>query len=302
MDRFEAIRAFLAAVDGGSLSAASRRLEVPLPTLSRRVSDLEAHLGTQLLVRTSRKVLLTDAGRAFAVAGRRLLEDLGDAERAAAGEYQTPRGDLLVTASLMFGKRHLTPTVLEFLAAYPAVNVRVVLSDQVIDLVDAGVDVAVRIGALPDSGLVAQTVGQARWLICASPDYLARRGHPETPESLGQHDCIAFEGLQPYRTWPFGTGQQARMVDIRPRFSGNTADAVIDAANAGLGVARLMSYQAEPEIREGRLVRLLADFAPDPAPIHLVHTGPTLVPLKLRAFLDFVGPRLKARLKRLDDL
>ena len=153
MDRFEAIRAFLAAVDGGSLSAASRRLEVPLPTLSRRVSDLEAHLGTQLLVRTSRKVLLTDTGRAFAVAGRRLLEDLGDAERAAAGEYQTPRGDLLVTASLMFGKRHLTPTVLEFLAAYPAVNVRVVLSDQVIDLVDAGVDVAVRIGALPDSGL-----------------------------------------------------------------------------------------------------------------------------------------------------
>ena len=296
MDRFDAIRTLLAAVDGGSLSAASRKLGVPLPTVSRQVSELEARLRTQLVIRTNRKLLLTDAGSAFVAAGRRVLEELEEAERAAAGEYRIPRGDLLVTAPIMFGKLHVTPVVLAFLAAYPEVNVRVVLFDHVIDLVENHVDVAVRIGHLPDSGLVAARIGEIHWVICASPAYLSTRGTPVAPDDLAQHDCIGFEGLQMVRTWPFGRGTNAKTVAIRPRFAANTADAIIEAAIAGIGIARLTSYQAAGAIRDGRLVSLLRGYGPEPLPVHLVHTGPPLVPLKMRAFLDFAGPRLKAGL------
>ena len=296
MDRFDAIRTLLAAVDGGSLSAASRKLGVPLPTVSRQVSELEARLRTQLVIRTNRKLLLTDAGSAFVAAGRSVLEELEEAERAAAGEYRIPRGDLLVTAPIMFGKLHVTPVVLAFLAAYPEVNVRVVLFDHVIDLVENHVDVAVRIGHLPDSGLVAARIGEIHWVICASPAYLSTRGTPVAPDDLAQHDCIGFEGLQMVRTWPFGRGTNAKTVAIRPRFAANTADAIIEAAIAGIGIARLTSYQAAGAIRDGRLVSLLRGYGPEPLPVHLVHTGPPLVPLKMRAFLDFASPRLKASL------
>jgi len=296
MDRFDAIRTLLAAVDGGSLSAASRKLGVPLPTVSRQVSELEARLRTQLVIRTNRKLLLTDAGSAFVAAGRRVLEELEEAERAAAGEYRIPRGDLLVTAPIMFGKLHVTPVVLAFLAAYPEVNVRVVLFDHVIDLVENHVDVAVRIGHLPDSGLVAARIGEIHWVICASPAYLSTRGTPVAPDDLAQHDCIGFEGLQMVRTWPFGRGTNAKTVAIRPRFAANTADAIIEAAIAGIGIARLTSYQAAGAIRDGRLVSLLRGYSPEPLPVHLVHTGPPLVPLKMRAFLDFASSRLKASL------
>ena len=296
MDRFDAIRTLLAAVDGGSLSAASRKLGMPLPTVSRQVSELEARLRTQLVIRTNRKLLLTDAGSAFVAAGRRVLEELEEAERAAAGEYRIPRGDLLVTAPIMFGKLHVTPVVLAFLAAYPEVNVRVVLFDHVIDLVENHVDVAVRVGHLPDSGLVAARIGEIHWVICASPAYLSTRGTPVAPDDLAQHDCIGFEGLQMVRTWPFGRGTNARTVAIRPRFAANTADAIIEAAIAGIGIARLTSYQAAGAIRDGRLVSLLRGYGPEPLPVHLVHTGPPLVPLKMRAFLDFASPRLKASL------
>jgi DNA-binding transcriptional LysR family regulator len=302
MDRFDAIRTLLAAVDGGSLSAASRKLGMPLPTVSQKVSKLEAHLGTQLVVRTSRNLLLTDAGSAFVMAGRRLLEDLEEAERAAAGEYRTPRGDLLVTASIMFGKIYVTPVVLSFLATYPEVNVRVVLADHVIDLVENHVDVAVRIGRLPDSGLVAAKIGSIHWVICASPAYLAAHGVPSKPEDLEAHQCIGFEGLQTYRTWPFGRGPDATTIAIQPRFSANTADAVIEAAVAGIGIARLTSYQAAKAIRDGRLVSLLRGYAPEPLPVHLVHTGPQLLPLKMRTFIDFAGPRLKSDLADIENV
>ncbi|KPF77883.1 LysR family transcriptional regulator [alpha proteobacterium AAP81b] len=296
MDRFDAIRTLIAAVDGGSLSAASRRLGTPLPTVSRKVSELEAHLGAQLLVRTSRKLILTNAGADFVAAARRLLDALGEAERAASGEYQTPRGELLVTASLRFGKAMLTPVVLDFLAAYPQVSVRIIAADTIVDLVENHVDVAVRIGRLPDSNLVARRVGETRWLICASPDYLARRGTPQHAEDLEDHDCIAFEGLQPVRSWTLGTGAAARTIAIRPRFGGNTADAVIEAACAGVGIARLLSYQAAQAIAAGQLVTLLDSCSPPPMPVHLVHAGQPVLPLKLRAFLDFVAPRLRASL------
>jgi len=296
MDRFEAMRTLVAAVDGGNLSAASRSMGVPLPTVSRRVSDLEARLGTQLVVRTSRKLILTEAGAAFVAAARRVLDELNDAERAASGEYRAPRGELLVTAPILFGKLHIAPIVHDFLAVYPDVSVRLVLSDTVVDLVENHVDVALRIGILPDSSLVARRVGQVRWVICASPAYLAQRSAPDVPADLETHSCIAFEGLQIYRHWTFGKDSSAQSVAIRPRFSVNTADAVVDGALSGLGIARIMSYQAAGAVGDRTLVPVLEDYRSGSIPVHLVHAAQAMHPLKLRAFMDFVAPRLKRTL------
>lgn len=297
MDRLEAMRTLVAAIDGGSLSAASRSLNVPLPTVSRRVSDLEGFLGSQLVVRTSRKLLLTEAGAAYVASARRVLEELSEAERAASGEYRAPRGELLVTAPLAFGGLNVAPLVHEFLAAYPDVTVRLVLSDSVIDLIESHVDIAVRIGRLPDSALVARRVGEIQWVVCASPDYLLRRGEPATPVALADHDCIAFEALQRYREWPFVGGSAPQQVTINPRFSINTADGVVGGAVAGVGIARVLSYQAAASVRAGRLRPILVDWAPPPLPVHLVHAPHQQQPLKLRAFLDFVAPRLQQRLQ-----
>lgn len=299
MDRFDAIRTLLAAVDGGSLSAASRALGMPLPTVSRKVSELEAHLGTQIVVRTSRQLLLTDAGHAFVPAARRILAELEEAERAASGEYRAPRGELLVAAPIAFGKLHILPIVLDFLRVYPDVNVRLVLADAVVDLVEHQIDVAARLGRLPDSGLVALRVGEVRWITCASPGYLAARGVPATPADLAEHDCLAFDGLQNARRWTFGPGPDNGPVAIRPRLGVNTADALIEAASGGFGVARMTSYQAAHAIRDGRLATVLDQYVPDAIPVHLVHTGPPLLPLKLRAFLDFAAPRLRTALAAL---
>ncbi len=302
MDRLDAMRTLLAAVDGGSLSAASRSLGTPLPTVSRKVSELEAHLGTQLVVRTSRGLGLTDAGQAYVDACRRILDELEDAERAAAGEYRAPRGELLVTASIMFGKIHLTQIVLDFLVAYPEVSVRLLLFDHVVDLIDNHVDIAARIGPLPDSGLVALRVGQVQWVTVASPEYLARRGTPRVPADLAHHACIAFEGSRRARAWAFRGGDAADTIPIHPRFAVNTAESLIRAAAAGIGIARLMSYQVADAVRSGALVSVLAGHAPPAIPVHLVHTGPPLLPLKMRAFLDFATPRLKAALAQVGAL
>lgn len=299
MDRFDALRTLLAAVDGGSLSAASRALGMPLPTVSRKVSELEAHLGTQLLVRTPRKLMLTDAGQGFVPSARRILRELEEAERAASGEYREPLGELLVTAPVAFGKLHVLPIVLEFLRVYPKVDVQLLMSDAIIDLVENHVDVALRIGRLPDSGLIALRVGEVRWITVASPDYLAARGMPVTPGGLIGHDCLTFEGIQGARTWEFADGPDSGPVSVRPRLGVNTAEALIEAASAGLGIAQMTSYQAAAALRDGRLVEILKPYVEPPIPVHLVHTGPQLLPLKLRAFLDFASPRLK---KSLQDL
>lgn len=293
MDRFEAMRTLLAAVDGGSLSAASRSMSVPLPTVSRRVSDLEAQLGTQLVVRTSRKLILTEAGAAYVAAVRQVIEQLGEAERAASGEYRAPRGVLAVTAPIMFGKLYVAPIVHNFLSAYPEVGGRLILSDGIIDVIEAHIDVAVRIGDLPDSSLVARRIGEVRWVTCASPDYLKRRGAPATPADLLEHDCIAFEGLELWRDWTFMGPKGPQTVIIRPRFSVNTGDAVIAAASAGVGIAFVTTYQAADAVAGGRLVPVLRENAPDPVPVHLVHARHAIQPLKQRAFMDFVPPRLK---------
>ena len=235
--------------------------------------------------------------RAYVASARRVLEELAEAERSASGEYRAPRGELLVTAPILFGTLVVAPIVHDFLRAYPEVSVRLVLSDGVVDLVENRVDVAVRIGRLPDCALIARRAGEIRWVVCASPDYLEARGEPGEPAELAGHDCIAFEGLQRYREWPFvDAGGKALQVIIRPRFSVNTADAVVGGARAGLGIARVLSYQAASSVGDGKLLPILSDWAPPAIPVQLVHAPHQQQPMKLRAFLDFVTPRLQQSL------
>ena len=296
MDRLESMSTLLAVVEAGSLSAASRRLGTPLATVSRRVSELEAYLKTRLLNRSSRQLALTEAGRSYVAACKRILEDLSEVERAATGEYSAPKGDLVVTAPIVFGRLHVLPVTLDFLKAYPDIDVRILLADRVFNLLEENVDLAVRIGALPDSSLVASRIGSVRHVVCASPAYFAERGTPRTPGALGEHDCVTFEGFASPDEWVFTTGKSTMSVAVRSRLSVTTAEAAVDAAVAGSGIARVFSYQIASASRAGALAVALRDFEPAPVPVSLVYSGQPLLPLKLRAFLDFAAPRLKQRL------
>ena len=300
MDRLEAMSILVAVVETGSLSAAGRRLGVPLPTVSRKLSELEAHLEARLLIRSTRKLALTDAGAEYLEACRRILEQVGDAERAASGEFSVPRGELVVTAPIVFGRLHVLPVVNAFLARFPEIDVRLVLSDRNLHLIDDHIDVAVRIGALADSNMVATRVGSVRSVVCGSPAYFATHGEPKTPADLSDLACVTFGMFGSHGSWTFATphskAQQA--VSIRSRLSVNTAEAAIDACMAGIGVTRVLSYQAARGVTEGTLKIVLTDFEGDPLPVSLVQAGLGRIPLKTRTFLDMAVPRLRSALAR----
>jgi DNA-binding transcriptional LysR family regulator len=298
MNRLEAMGVLLAVIDAGSLSDAGRKLGMPLATVSRKVSDLEAELKTRLLIRSTRQLTLTEAGRGYVAACRRILEEVHEAERAAAGEYSAPRGDLVVTAPVVFGRLHVLPVLIEFLRAYPEVNVRLVLGDRIVNLLEDHVDLALRIGSLPDSGLVATQLGSIRRVVCASPDYVAKSGVPATPRDLAAHQCISFEPFASANTWRFIVEGADSSVPVHPRLIVSTAEAAIDAAIAGVGITCVLSYQIEPALRAGTLRLLLESFEPPPLPVSFLYSSQGRLPLKLRAMLDFAAPRLRTRLRQ----
>jgi len=261
------------------------------------VSDLEAALKTRLLIRSTRQLTLTEAGRGYVAACRRILDDVNEAERAAAGEYSAPRGDLVVTAPVVFGRLHMLPVLIEFLRAYPQVNVRLVLGDRIVNLLEDHVDLALRIGSLPDSGLVATQLGSIRRVVCASPAYLAKSGAPATPRDLSAHQCISFELFATANTWRFNDAADSR-VPIHPRLIVSTAEAAIDAAIEGFGVTCVLSYQVESALRAGALQLLLESFEPPPLPVSFLYSSQGRLPLKLRALLDFAAPRVRTRLQQ----
>lgn len=300
MDRLESMRILLAVVDAGSLSAAARRLGMPLASVSRKVAALESHLGTRLLHRTTRQLSLTEAGGAYVAACRRILDEIGEAERTATGEYMTPKGELTITAPVVFGRLHIVPVVAAFLAHYPEIEIKLVLTDRVMHLMDEQVDVAVRIGELPDSGFMATRVGTVRRVVCASPAYLARHGTPMAPGELAAHACVSFEVLESRRAWDFGTGKSTQSVPVHARLAVNTVDAAIAAATLGAGLIRVLSYQVMDALRDDALRIVLAPFEAAPLPVSLLHKGQAPLPLKLRAFFDFVTPLLRARRLSLD--
>jgi DNA-binding transcriptional LysR family regulator len=297
MDRFESMEVFLTAVDSGSLSAAGRRLGMPLATVSRKIGDLEAHLKTRLLLRGGRHLELTDAGRSYLASCRRIVEDVAEAERTAAGEYRAPTGELVISAPLVYGRMHVVPVVSSFLKAYPDINIRMQLTDRVVNLVDDHIDMAVRIGVLPDSSLIATRVGHARLCVFASPSYFTARGVPRKPDDLRAHDCVAFDAVSSGDRWDFVQDGVHHPVAIQPRLRANTAEAVIEAALNGLGIARAMSYPIREAIAAKTLRVVLEEYELPPAPISLVYPAQRLLPLKLRAFMDYAAPRLRAMME-----
>jgi DNA-binding transcriptional LysR family regulator len=296
MDRLGAMGVFVAVADAGSLSAGGRSLRMPLATVSRKISELEAHIGSRLFSRTGRRLTLTDAGHAYAEACRRILEEVQDAERTAAGEYASPQGTLAISAPIVFGRLHVLPVVLDFLATVPAIDVRLMLTDRPVDLLEEPIDLAVRIGLPSAQHLVATRIGEVTLLTCASPAYCARRGTPHSPADIATHDCIAFSAVTAEDRWSFGPPGEPTTVPIRPRLSVSTSEAAVDAALSGLGITRLLSYQATDTLRAGRLMRILEAFEPDASPVHLTYPGERRRTLKMRSFLEFATPRLKARL------
>jgi DNA-binding transcriptional LysR family regulator len=298
MDRLELMHIVVTAVDAGSFSAAARKLGLPLTTVSRKIAALERHLHTQLFTRATRRIGLTDAGMDYVLGCRRVLQEVREMERAVGGEYAAPKGDLWITAPLVFGRLHVLPIVTGFLRAYPEVDVRLSLSDRVVNLLEEPVDLALRIGHLPDSSLVATRLGTIRVVTCASPEYLKRHGTPKNPGAVSAHECVTFEGLMSSREWHFeGAGSRApRTVTVRSRVVVSTAEAAIDAAIAGVGLTRVLSYQIAGAVAAGSLKIILEDYESAPRPVSFTYRSGPLLPLKLRAFLDYSTPRLREAL------
>lgn len=297
VDRFEAMSILVDVVEKGSFSAVARSRRIPLPTVSRKVALLEDHVGAKLLTRSTRKLALTDAGEAYVADARRILEQVIDAEARAAGEHNSPTGQIIVAAPVSFGRRFVLPIVTEFLATYPAIRARLLLSDSNAQLIDEHIDMAVRLGRLPDSSLMAMRVGEMRTIVCASPSLLAGHGTPLTPDELSHLPILSFDRLTPTRNWTFRDPATGATVDIatEPRLSVSDADAAVEAAIQGVGATRVLSYQCVDAVRAGLLKVILDEFEPEPVPIHLLHPERQSLPFKTRAFLDFAAERMRSK-------
>jgi DNA-binding transcriptional LysR family regulator len=291
MDRLDELAIFVAIVEAGSLISAARRLRRSPPAVTRALSSLEDRMGLRLVDRTTRRLAPTEAGSALAERARALLADY---DAMLVGASQAPvRGVLRITAPVQFGRRHVAPIVSAFLNEYPDVRVELSLNDRNLDLIEEGLDLAVRIGPLADSSLVARHVGSVRRVVVASPAYLARRGVPRTPSDLTAHDTIFGMARSPAREWRFGPSQRGATVRLSPRLLVDDVEAQIQAAQAGRGIARILSYQVTDKLAAGALVRLLQDFEPAPLPVQLVTLSRSHVAPKVRAFLDWAVKSLR---------
>lgn len=294
MDHLDSLKVFVAVADAQGFAPAARRLNLSAPAVTRAIAALEQRLGAQLLQRSTRSVRLTEIGERFLADCKRILGDLEEAEASAGGAHTAPAGELAITASSMFGRLHVAPIALDFLAQYPQVTMRGVFVDRVVHLLDEGIDVAVRIARLPDSGLTAVRVGAMRAVVVASPDYLATHGTPEHPSQLAAHEAVGFAqaGGIAASSWSFSQARDGTQPRIR--LVTNAGEVAIDAAVRGQGLARAMRYQVDADVRAGRLRIVLAEFEPEPIPVHLVHVAGRMATAKLRAFIDFTVERLRA--------
>jgi DNA-binding transcriptional LysR family regulator len=294
MDRLDEMRVFLAVADAGGFAMAARRLGISPPAATRAVASLEERIGARLLHRTTRIVRRTEAGDRFLADCRRILGEIDDAEAAAAGSHAEPRGRIAVTAPASFGRLHVAPVVLAFLIRHPEVAARLMLVDRVVDLIEEGLDVAVRIAHLADSSLSASRVGAVRRIVCASPTYLAARGVPRRPADLVRFEAIAFSQAGALPGWSFAAGARTEMVNPPTPLIVNSAEVAVAAAVAGQGLTRVLSYQAAAELQAGRLEIVLAEFEPPPIPVHVVHAEGRRAAARVRAFVDFAVERLRA--------
>jgi len=293
MDRYHAMRVFVRIAETGGFAEAARQLHMSPPAVTRAVAALEGTIGARLLTRTTRAVKLTEAGARYFEDCRRILAAIEEAEAAAAGSYATPTGVLTVTSSVLFGQFYIMPIMTEFLDLHPQVTGRMLFLDRVVNLVDEGVDVAIRIGHLPDSSYSATRVGSVRRVICGSPDYFEARGLPRHPSDLLQHRIIAATSAWTSLEWRFGH-EGAIAVNVKPALFSNSNEAAIGAARSGWGLTRALSYQIGPDLLDGRLQIVLEDFEQPPLPVHIVHPEGRNASAKVRAFIDFARERLRA--------
>ena len=297
MDRLDAMRVFVAVVDAQGFSAASRALSMPLPTVSRKIAELEQELGVQLLVRSTRRITVTDSGRRYYEDVRRILDEIGEAERQVSGEYRAPKGRLTVTAPALFGRLHVLPIVMDFMKIHRDISVQFSLTNNVVDLLEEHIDVGIRIGTLKDSSITATKVGSLRSVVCASPGYFAQHGHPRIPNDLAGHQCITLPGAGTPAQWPFKMPSgKIQSFPVRSRLTLNTIEGNVDAALQGGGLVSLYSYQAAAHVADGTLEIVLQSHEIDPTPVNIVFPQGRRVPKKTRAFVDFAMPRLRENL------
>ncbi|MEO9455869.1 LysR family transcriptional regulator [Chromobacterium phragmitis] len=291
MDRFHLMTVFVAVAEEEGFAGAARRLKLSPPAVTRAVAALEENLGVRLLNRTTRYVRVTEAGARYLDDARRILAAVDEAEEAAAGGNAEPRGLIQLTAPVLFGRLYVMPIVLDFLRQHPLVEVSAQLRDNVVNLMEEGLDAAVRIGPLPDSSLRAVKVGEVRRLV--APDYLARHGAPQAPEDLLSHTVIASTAASASLEWKFGADGERR-VRVRPRLTVSGNDVAIDAAQGGFGLIRVMSYQVAEALAAGKLERVLTAYESAPLPIHIVHAESRYGSTRMRRFIDFLAERLRA--------
>ena len=291
MDRIDAMQAFVAVADLQGFAPAARKLGLSPSGVTRLIAALEDRLGARLLQRTTRSVTLTDAGARYLARARRILTDVEEAESAAEGERTRPGGRLTISAPIGFGRIHVSPVVSAYLKRYPEVSADLRLSDRMINLVEEGVDLAVRIGHLPDSTLVARHVGEMRRIVVASKDYLKQRGEPKTPQQIASHDTIQFGAMTAEPDWRFALDGSEIRISSTPRFTTNSADAATQYAEAGGGLTRVLAYQAADAVKAGRLKIVLASFEQPALPIHIVYPTSRLLSAKVRTFIDLVTER-----------
>jgi DNA-binding transcriptional LysR family regulator len=292
VDRFHALRVFAQVVESGGFSAAAEKLGLSTTAASRHVAELEAHLQTRLLNRTTRRVNLTETGRAFYERAVQVLADLEEAEQEASRAAVVPRGTIRLTSAVNFGVRHLAPAIAEFLARHPGVRFDVSLSDRIVDLVEEGFDLAVRIGAAGSDNLVARRLGETRLVPCASPGYLAAHGAPRAPEDLGGHNCFTYEYVTPRYLWRFrDAGGNERSVRVSGRLHSNNGDLLAEAAAQGAGIVFEPAFIVGPDVRAGRLVPLLQEFIAEPMPIYAVYPSRKHLSAKVRLFVEFLVER-----------
>lgn len=290
MDRWQAMRVFVKVAETGSFASTARQMHMSAPAVTRIVAGLEDLIGARLLVRTTRSVKTTDAGSRYLQDCQRILGDIAEAELAAAGHYAEPSGTLAITAASMFGHLHVLPLVLDYLDAYPGMHARTFFVDRPVNIVDEGIDVAIRIGHLADSGFTAIQVGSVRRVICAAPSYLEKYGVPATPAELKHHRIVVSQSAWASPEWRFAEGQR---VLIDPVLQSNTNESAIATARAGWGLTRVLSYQADPSLQEGALQIVLDAFEEPPLPIHVLYPEGRQAPAKVRAFVDLAVARLR---------
>lgn len=299
MDRFQELKVFIAVAETGGFAKAAGRLGSSPPAVTRIIAALEQRLGTEFFARTTRRVHLTEAGKLFLERARGLLADLESAESEVTGESRMPTGHLIISASVTLGRSILPPIVTSFLNTHARVTVKVLLLDRVVNLVEEGIDVAVRIGHLPDSTLIARPVGEVRRMLVASPTYLSQCGVPKSAADLKLHTIIAFTALMPNNEWTYVGEKGTHRVSLQPRFEINDATAAIAAAEDGNGITNALSYMVSKPIRDGRLVPVLLSLCPPPAPVQLVYPESRIVAPKVRAFIDYAAPRVRMALEEL---